>query len=161
MEAALVLELLREFDAAGARVWIGGGWGVDALVGRQTRPHADLDLIHDETGEPAALAVLAEAGFAEALDLRPVRFVWDGPAEVDLHPVRFAADGSATQAADDQGATFHYPADCFVTGRIDGVEVPCLSVAQQLRFHQGYPPRDRDRHDMALLRAEFGVDPAF
>ncbi|WP_205215251.1 nucleotidyltransferase domain-containing protein [Amycolatopsis albispora] len=158
MEAKLVLHLLRRFGEAGARVWIGGGWGIDALVGRQTRPHADLDLIHDRDGEPAALA---EEGFTEALDLRPVRFVLNGPAELDMHPVRFAADGSAAQAADNNGGTFTYPADCFVTGRIDGIEVPCLSVEQQLRFHKGYQPRERDLHDMAQLRAEFGVTTAF
>jgi lincosamide nucleotidyltransferase A/C/D/E len=32
--------------------------------------------------------------------------------------------------------------------------VPCLSIDQQLRFHAGYPPRDHDRHDLALLREE-------
>ncbi|QFU89014.1 nucleotidyltransferase domain-containing protein [Amycolatopsis sp. YIM 10] len=161
MEASLVLHLLRRFGEAGVPVWIGGGWGIDALVGRQTRPHADLDLIHDQTREPAALAVLTEEGFAETLDLRPVRFVLDGPAELDMHPVRFAEDGSAVQSADNNGATFTYPADCFVTGRIEGVEVPCLSVGRQLLFHQGYEPRERDLHDMAQLRAEFGVTTAF
>ncbi|MFI6506407.1 nucleotidyltransferase domain-containing protein [Streptosporangium sp. NPDC050855] len=45
----------------------------------------------------------------------------------------------------------------FVTGVIDGVPVPCLSVAQQVHFHQGYEPTDRDRHDMARLRDVFGV----
>ena len=31
------------------RVWIAGGWGVDALVGRQTRIHSDLELAVDVT----------------------------------------------------------------------------------------------------------------
>jgi hypothetical protein len=31
------------------RVWIAGGWGVDALVGRQTRLDSDLDLAVDIT----------------------------------------------------------------------------------------------------------------
>ncbi|MBN6041845.1 nucleotidyltransferase domain-containing protein [Amycolatopsis sp. 195334CR] len=161
MDARLVLHLIRRFERAGVPVWIAGGWGIDALVGRQTRPHADLDLIHDQAREPAGLALLAEEGFTETLDLRPVRFVLHGPAELDMHPVRFAADGSAVQSADNDGATFDYPADCFVTGRIEGVEVPCLSVEQQVRFHQGYQPRERDLHDMAQLRAEFGVTTAF
>jgi lincosamide nucleotidyltransferase A/C/D/E len=38
-----VLAVLRE---AGAEVWVGGGWGIDALVGEQTRDHRDLDLMH-------------------------------------------------------------------------------------------------------------------
>jgi lincosamide nucleotidyltransferase A/C/D/E len=35
------VELLEQLAAVGP-AWVGGGWGVDALVGRQTRSHADL-----------------------------------------------------------------------------------------------------------------------
>jgi hypothetical protein len=31
------------FRSQGITVWLDGGWGVDALLGRQTRPHSDLD----------------------------------------------------------------------------------------------------------------------
>ena len=27
------------------RVWLVGGWGIDALLGEETRPHKDLDII--------------------------------------------------------------------------------------------------------------------
>jgi lincosamide nucleotidyltransferase A/C/D/E len=47
---------------------------------------------------------------------------------------------------------FEYPARCFVSGKIDGVTVPCLSAEQQVYFHQGYEPTDRDLHDLAMLR---------
>ncbi|MDH4308687.1 MAG: amino acid transporter [Acidimicrobiia bacterium] len=40
MESAAVLSVLDLLDEA----WVDGGWGVDALVGRQTRRHLDLDL---------------------------------------------------------------------------------------------------------------------
>ena len=32
------------FGSHGITVWVDGGWGVDALLGRQTRPHSDLDI---------------------------------------------------------------------------------------------------------------------
>ena len=151
-----ILRVLRDVD-----VWIGGGWGIDALVGEQTRLHGDLDLMHREDQEPAVLAALAAAGFAETLSWRPVRFVvHDGRREIDLHPLRFAADGSAVQSSlTDE--PFRYPADCFVTGTVLGRTVPCLSAAQQIYFHQDYQPRDRDLHDMAQLRRAFGVDTHF
>jgi lincosamide nucleotidyltransferase A/C/D/E len=151
--------VLRVLDAVKpADVWLAGGWGIDALLGRRTRDHRDLDLLHRIEEEPAVLAALSRLGYRETLDLRPVRFVLsDGSTELDLHPLVFAADGSATQQADDEGATFPYPADCFVTGRVDGVEVPCVSVAQQVFFHQGYAPADRDLADMCHLREAFGV----
>ncbi|MER7977357.1 amino acid transporter [Streptomyces sp. NPDC095817] len=154
-----VLEILGVLRAAGTDVWIGGGWGIDALLGRQTRPHRDLDLMHREEQEPAVVAALAGAGFAESLDQRPVRFVVADATgrEIDLHPLVFASDGSATQASPEPGHPFRYPASCFVTGTVRDSTVPCLSAEQQVSFHQGYEPSDRDRHDMARLREAFGI----
>ncbi|MFE0461830.1 nucleotidyltransferase domain-containing protein [Kitasatospora sp. NPDC058965] len=159
MTADDVLEILALLGGAGARVWIAGGWGVDALLGRQTREHRDLDLLHRQEQEPTVLAALAAAGFVQTVDWRPVRFVLaDGHGrELDLHPLAFAADGSATQASPDPGQPFAYPASCFVTGTVRGTAVPCLSVEQQVHFHQGYDPRPCDREDMAQLRRAFGV----
>jgi lincosamide nucleotidyltransferase A/C/D/E len=152
VKAEDVLGILAALD--GLDVWIGGGWGVDALVGEQTRPHGDLDLMHREEQEPQVVAALAELGFAETLSWRPVRFVLADPGgrEIDLHPLRFAPDGSAEQSSLTPGEPFRYPARCFVTGTILGTTVPCLSAEQQLCFHQGYEPRERDLHDLALLR---------
>ncbi|MEV1024888.1 amino acid transporter [Streptomyces sp. NPDC050264] len=155
-DVLVVLALLRR---AGADVWIGGGWGIDALVGAETREHRDLDLMHRHEQEPAVLAALAGAGFVETLDWRPVRFVVthaDG-RELDLHPLHFADDGSARQASFDPERPFGYPAHVFVTGTVAGEPVPCLSAEQQVRFHQGYEPADHDRHDMAQLRRAFGI----
>ncbi|MFF0273926.1 nucleotidyltransferase domain-containing protein [Streptomyces sp. NPDC004330] len=151
-----VLDLLRR---AGADVWTGGGWGVDALIGEQSRDHHDLDLMHREEQEEAVVAALRRAGFAQTLDQRPVRFVMTAPdgREIDLHPLVFAEDGSAVQASPEPGKPFPYPASAFVTGAIEGTPVPCLSAEQQVFFHQGYEPRDRDLHDMARLRRAFGI----
>lgn len=156
MDAGTVLRVLDAVKPA--EVWLAGGWGIDALLGRQTRDHRDLDLLHRQEQEPAVLEALATLGYRETLDLRPVRFVLaddDGGTELDLHPLVFAEDGSAVQAAPD--GTFPYPADCFVTGHVGGAEVPCVSVAQQVFFHQGYAPRPHDLADMRHLREAFGV----
>ncbi|MET9724386.1 nucleotidyltransferase domain-containing protein [Streptomyces zaomyceticus] len=151
-----VLDLLRQ---AKADVWIGGGWGIDALIGEQTRDHRDLDLMHRQDQEDLVLAALREAGFVETLDHRPVRFVMTAPdgREIDLHPLVFSHDGSAEQASNEPGSPFLYPPTCFVTGTIHGSPVPCLSAEQQVYFHQGYEPSPRDRHDMAQLRRAFGI----
>jgi len=159
MTADDVLSALAVLRAAEADVWIGGGWGIDALLGEQSRPHRDLDLMHREAQEPAVLAALEAAGYVETLDCRPVRFVVADPhgREIDLHPLVFAADGSAVQASPDPGHPFVYPVQCFVTGTILGTVVPCLSPEQQVYFHQGYEPTDRDRHDMRRLRQAYGI----
>lgn len=159
MTAEEVLSVLALLRRTGAEVWIGGGWGIDALIGVQTRDHRDLDLMHRRDQEPAVVAALAGAGYAESLDARPVRFVLASASgrEIDLHPLVFAADGSAAQASYEPDRPFRYPADCFVTGIIGGAPVPCLSAAQQVHFHQGYEPSARDRHDMAQLRRVFRI----
>ncbi|MFD6292752.1 nucleotidyltransferase domain-containing protein [Streptomyces sp. NPDC060205] len=163
MTAEDVLSALAVLREAAVDVWVGGGWGIDALVGEQTRPHRDLDLMHREDQEETVVAALAEAGFAETVDWRPVRFVLTDPhgREIDLHPLVFASDGSAVQASLDPHRPFAYPARCFVSGTIRGTTVPCLSAEQQVSFHQGYEPADRDRHDMAQLRRVFGVTTHF
>ncbi|MET9122490.1 amino acid transporter [Streptomyces sp. NPDC004528] len=155
-DVLLVLTLLRRTEAG---VWVGGGWGIDALIGEQTRDHRDLDLMHRRDQEAAVLSVLSAAGFVESLDRRPVRFVMSAPdgREIDLHPLVFSDDGSAVQASPEPERPFTYPSSCFVTGTIQGTPVPCLSAEQQVFFHQGYEPTERDRHDMAALRRVFGI----
>lgn len=154
-----VLSVLRLLRQAEADIWIGGGWGIDALIGEQSRDHRDLDLMHRQDQEAAVVAALSEQGFAESLDWRPVRFVVTDAAgrAIDLHPLIFNDDGSAEQASPVPERPFLYPSSCFVSGTIGGVAVPCLSAAQQVYFHQGYEPSDRDRHDMAQLHRAFGI----
>jgi lincosamide nucleotidyltransferase A/C/D/E len=65
MTAADVVEILGWLGAASADVWLDGGWGVDALVGEQTREHEDLDLIVRDAHEPRMREVLATHGFTQ------------------------------------------------------------------------------------------------
>jgi lincosamide nucleotidyltransferase A/C/D/E len=152
MSAPEVHAVLDALAAAGCRVWIGGGWGVDALVGYQTRGHRDLDLAVDADHGDAALVALGKLGYVIETDWRPVRVevVAAGRGRVDVHPVTFNEAGDGRQA-DGDGGFFLYPAGCFTIGTIAGRGVNCLTIAQQLRFHSGYQPRDIDRADLALL----------
>ncbi|WP_405724225.1 amino acid transporter [Streptomyces sp. NBC_00028] len=159
MTADDVLFVLALLKRAEADVWVGGGWGIDALIGEQTRDHRDLDLMHRQDQEAAVLGALSAAGFVESLNWRPIRFVVTAPdgLEIDLHPLVFSEDGSAVQASPEPQRPFAYPSSCFVTGTIQGTPIPCLSAEQQVYFHQGYEPTERDRHDMAELRRVFGI----
>ena len=164
---AEVLAVLGALHAAGRRVWVGGGWGVDALVGRQTRPHRDLDLAVDADHLEPVLDLLASRGYAVETDWLPVRVELAAPGvgRVDVHPVSFDAAGHGRQA-DRDGGWFDYPPHAFRAGSLAGVAVPCLSAGQQLRFHRGYELREVDLHDLRLLeedaaqRAEAGPAPA-
>ncbi|WBB78300.1 aminoglycoside adenylyltransferase [Micromonospora sp. WMMD882] len=144
--------VLDTLAAAGCNAWISGGWGVDALFGRQTRPHRDLDLAVAAEDEAAALLALGRLGYVIETDWRPVRVevVAEARGRVDLHPLKFDEVGHGHQAGLD-GGSFRWPKECFTTGAIAGRPVNCISVEQQLLFHSGYEPRDIDRADLALL----------
>src|SRR5215210_3558647 len=58
-----VAEILDALDGAGLRAWLAGGWGVDALVGRQTRPHTDLDLVVPSDDLETVFCLLHQHGF--------------------------------------------------------------------------------------------------
>jgi lincosamide nucleotidyltransferase A/C/D/E len=153
MVAKAVLEVLSSLERARCRAWVvAGGWGVDALVGEKTRAHRDVDLAIDADDEADALRALAGLGYTIETDWRTARveLVAAGSRWVDLHPMRFDAHGHGREA-DLGGGSSEYPSGCFVTGRIGGRVVGCLSVELQLRFRAGYESRDVDRHDLALL----------
>ncbi|HEY6685619.1 MAG TPA: hypothetical protein VI094_05350 [Propionibacteriaceae bacterium] len=147
-----VLGVLGDLAEAGCAVWVAGGWGVDALVGRQTRLHRDLDVAVDASNETVALRVLGRRGYGMETDWRPVRveLIAEGRGWVDVHPVVFDATGHGWQA-DLGGKQFDYPPEAFDHGSLGGVRVPCLSRDQQLLFHTNYEPRAIDLHDLALL----------
>ena len=152
MDLGEVLGVLADLTDAGCSVWVAGGWGVDALIGRQTRLHRDLDLALDADNETVALGALECRSYRVETDWRPVRLelVAEGRGWVDLHPVVFDATGHGRQA-DLGGGQFDYPPEAFDKGALGGVRVPCLSRDQQLLFHSGYQPRAVDLLDLALL----------
>lgn len=150
---AEVLLVLGTLDTAGCRVWVGGGWGVDVLVGRQTREHHDLDLAIDAAGLHHGRAALSELGYLVETDWLPVRLELHRPGHgrVDLHPVTFDESGHGTQPGL-AGAVFRYPAGSFLRRRFHGAVIGCLSPGLQLQFRQGYELRAADRHDLTLLQ---------
>lgn len=154
MECRAAADLIAAFAEQGLRACVGGGWAVDALLGSQSRPHADLDLAIDATQLDEVISLMSSWGYRRAVDWLPVRVEWAHPngSRVDLHPLHFAADGSAVQAGLG-GTEFHYPADCFTRGHIDGRACECLTARQQLVFREGYRWRPVDHHDVPRLRA--------
>jgi lincosamide nucleotidyltransferase A/C/D/E len=162
MRAADVLMVLDLLEGAGLVVWLDGGWGVDALVGVQSRPHQDLDLAIARDDRPAAQAALAAAGFERdptAVPGLPARVLLaDGHGrQVDLHLLVFDAHGDGWQEVGED-AWGAYPAeDLTATGVVGGRRVRCTSAPLQVRHHLGYPLTGTDRHDLRLLAERFGV----
>jgi lincosamide nucleotidyltransferase A/C/D/E len=153
MPVASALLVLGTLDSAGVPTVVMGGWGIDALVGAQQRPHRDLDLILDRGDLGSALAALRDLGFQEWFrNSAPPPFdehgiegdvvvVRDAAMRVvDLHPMCLAALGAGV-----------------ATGSIDGREVRCVSASLQIEAHAGYRPRSRRvrrRHESNIRIAQ-------
>jgi lincosamide nucleotidyltransferase A/C/D/E len=164
VRAREVLAVLDCLERAGVECRLDGGWGVDALAGRETRAHEDLDLVVARAEVPRAVEALAALGFAHDASAQPgppARIVLrdDVARQVDLHPVVFDAEGNARQELGG-GAWGLYPADGLRgEGVIAGRPVRCLTAELQLRHHLGYEPDETDRRDVRLLAALLRRDP--
>ena len=153
-----VVEVLGWLGEGEVAVWLKGGWGVDALVGEQTRDHNDLDLIVRDDDVSRMSDVLCPHGFLLSrgaqggFNLRDER-----DRLVDVHPVRFDDRGNG-HFEQDRGS-FEHPAAAFAAvGSIAGRRLACLSAEAQMTDHAwGYTPGDTDFHDMRLLNARLGT----
>jgi lincosamide nucleotidyltransferase A/C/D/E len=153
MTGCQVVELCRRLEGLGIEIWLDGGWGVDALLGRQTRPHDDLDIVVEQRALARLRGLLEADGFRDAPrdDTRPWNFVLGHPDGrlVDFHVVVFDRDGNGVSGP---GV---FPASSFgARGTIEGHTVRCLTVEHQLA-RSGYPLRDKDVADLAALRERF------
>jgi len=152
MTAQRALGVLHLLTDAGIDTWVDGGWGVDALVGKQTRSHSDLDLGVVRSDLDRTLELLAEAGYAVSDDRYrqvTVQLTHTAGYRIDLHPSTRLPGGGTEQIGFDDKAYYIPPS---VIGHIDGEAVRCMPARTQLRGHEGYDLRPEDHHDIELLR---------
>ena len=159
-----VIDVLDWLEGAGIPVWVDGGWGVDALVGEQTRDHSDLDLALDLDDLDAAQQTFEQRRFQHDESSEPglpARLVLqdDRGRQVDLHPLVFDERGDGWQRLSATGRAWgRYPVDDLdAMGIIGGQRVRCISAQLQARFRMGYELTERDEHDLRLLAEQFGV----
>jgi lincosamide nucleotidyltransferase A/C/D/E len=156
-----VIEVVGRLERAGLNYWLDGGWGVDANLGEQTRPHDDLDMVAELRALEEILSFLEELGFTLTLDERPTRLVLADETDrrIDLHPVTRDAQGNGVQSgAGPGGGDAFYPASGFEgVGSIGGQRVTCLTPQLLVLHHQGYEPLDKDRHNVRALCERFDI----
>lgn len=154
MPLSQLLQVLDVIEATGCPYWLEGGWGIDALAGRQTRAHRDVDIDFDATREDELIAALETLGYHETLDERPTRIELEAPEGfcIDLHPLHVDPSGDARQQAPD-GSSWHFRREWFTTGSLENRTVPCFAAEGQRYFHSGYELRETDVRDLATLDA--------
>ena len=146
-------------DRLGIDVWLDGGWGVDALVGRQTRPHHDLDIILSTPHGAELVAELEAQGFVE-IELesrRSFNFVFGHPdgRKIDFH--QFDRNPAGDGVYGSAGPVFTSEA-LSGNGSVAGRRVRCIDPATVVRFHTGYAHDADDVHDVLLLCSTFGIE---
>ncbi|MCO8270133.1 aminoglycoside nucleotidyltransferase [Actinoplanes sp. TRM 88003] len=161
MTAGDVIDLVRAGEKRGVELCVGGGWGVDALLGEQTREHADLDVWLPAGQFEKAVLALRDTGVDRLYPWpgdRPWNFVVHdgGRLRIDLHVYEMRADGAIHYGSAVGGESF--PAAALGgSGVVGGVSVRCEAAEWSVRWHTGYPPREQDQHDVPLLCERFGI----
>ncbi len=181
MRAEEVVALYTLLAERGVRVWVDGGWGVDALLGEQTRSHKDFDALVPREDLGRLAAVLADRGFTlkeiwgeNRWVAHPVRLpvigreerggsavatafvVRDGTGhELDVHALTFDRRGYGIPA---WNTAVTYPPEAFAgRGVIAGTPVCCLAARMQMATHTGYWLQAKDLQDLRLLHERFRV----
>lgn len=170
-----VVAVVAAIEAAGSGCVVAGGWGVDALAGRQRRRHRDLDLVVDDgSPEPATTAarVLDDLGFGlvrtervETAYFADRRLYEDRRGTlVDVHPAYLGAPGAGGAHGDEGGTGASHGRsprpgvpqlsdDDVTIGTIGGRKLACLSLRRQLALYGAHPHRSTDRADLQVLAA--------
>src|SRR5262245_28296985 len=160
MTAKAVVEVLAMLKEASVQVWLDGGWGVDALLGEQTRDHDDLDIILSSMDVPALQEALLSIGFKATAGGTAANFILadEHGREIDVHAIEFDQRGYGFFKLSD-GRRWPFPPAAFAgEGRVGECRVRCLSADAQVQCHgQGYEPRERDFRDMERLQERCGV----
>jgi len=167
-----VVGIYQRLGADGIQVWLTGGWGIDALLGQQTRPHKDLDVLVLVDDVVRLRELLGGDGYglkelwsenrwvvdAQGAEIATAFVLQDAAGrEIDVHAMRLDEQGHGLPAwADGEGLVFQRQ-DLAGEGLIAGLAVRCLSPAMQMLLHTGYELPAEQLGDLALLRQKFAV----
>src|SRR5215470_11602676 len=161
MTSADVIEIYSSLVERGICIWIDGGWGVDALLGRQTRTHKDLDIAISAAQLRGFERFLASQGYRRIKREieKPFNFVLaDHKArEIDVHVISLDEGGNGIYGPPEKGVM--YPADSLTGGgTISGCPVRCISPQWMVKFHSGYALTEKDYKDVSALCEKYGLE---
>ena len=162
VSASDVIEIISWLEQHGIDIWLNGGWGVDALLGHQTRDHEDLDITISAADRAAYTAAMAAAGFRTYRVDNDFNWVlFDGSGRlVDAHLVDFSET-----TVNESGVSVYGPAGLpFEVGSLEGLgrivskSVKCETAEFQVRGHTGYAPDENDYRDVLALCRAFDIE---
>jgi lincosamide nucleotidyltransferase A/C/D/E len=161
MSSVDALEIYGALERIRVEIWVDGGWGVDALLGKQTRIHKDLDIAIQEKDVPKLLELLGSRGYRDIKleEARPHNFVLGDTRnhQIDVHVIVLDEKGDGIYGPVEDGRM--YPAASLTgTGTIDDHPVRCISPEWLVKFHSGYPLKVKDLKDVSAICEKFGIE---
>lgn len=156
ISATDVVNIIRLFKQHSIEIVIDGGWGVDALLGKQTRLHTDLDIAVEHKFVPKIREILEARGYVDIPrnDTRDCNFVLgdEQGRQIDIHSYTFDEAGNLIFGIE-------YPYDSLNgSGIINGYPVKCITPEWMVKFHTNYQPDEDDYHDVKLLCEKFNIE---
>jgi hypothetical protein len=162
-----VMRVCSALDSEGISYWIAGGWGTDALVGSQTKRHADLDVVLGSFESKLELFdhCVARLGYGRRAPLGGTIWFPDDAVYEDArgHRIevlclewrllskvqRSGLDSGASEdpsPANAEESTSAIVERCTTNGLLRGNTIPVLTVNAQRLLHTGYERRREDEH---------------
>ena len=115
------------------KVYLDGGWGVDALLKRESRIHNDIDLFVELKHYHDYIYVIKQHGFEEV-------------------NTDYTTDGHTVYEGD------IFPSKTFSgIGKVGDITVSCIEPLSQVMLHLGYEHDKNDVHDVMLLCETFQI----
>ena len=153
----LISEIADLFKRAKIRFWLRGGWALDFLIGRVTRPHSDVDLVTWRRHGDRIQRMLLASGYEVA-------------TVTDQAAIHFAKNGQDVAFAfikkDEQGRMvtpgrefWPWPPFPDALRTLDGIACRTMSAEALLEEKENYekysgrPLRPKDRESISALRS--------
>lgn len=157
MTADEVINLYKLLEENGISIIVDGGWGIDALIGEQTRKHNDLDIAVDHKNVPKLCELLEAKGYKDINrpDSKEYNFALGDNSghEVDVHSYTLDENGNNVYG-------IAYPfASLSGKGSINGFPINCIALEYVIQFHENYEPDADDIEDIKALCSKFRIKP--
>jgi lincosamide nucleotidyltransferase A/C/D/E len=167
-----VISIYKRLSTNGIQVWLTGGWGIDALLGEQTRSHMDIDVIILLDDVPRVCELLGRDGYKIKEFWSENRWVIDAHGnrietafvlqdsegrEFDAHAIYLDEHGNGVPVWDEVGDFIFKQGDLAGLGTIARFAIQCITPASQMLCHAGYQLPEKQLRDLELLHEKFGV----
>lgn len=155
MTSKEVVDIYNKLEKLRIKIWIDGGWSVDALLGEQTREHLDLDIAINQKDVASFLEFLKNENYKEMRRDSEHNLVFrdNSGREIDMHAF-------ITDAEENVVGGIMYPTQSLTgSGILDGHNVRCISPEYMVQFLAPWLSKHPHKYLQAIsaLCDKFGI----